>query len=44
MGRPRLKYIEYVEDDLRELKVKIWRKQESNREDWASVCEGDRGF
>jgi hypothetical protein len=36
-GRPRLRRINDVEDDLRELGVKRWRKKALEREEWASV-------
>jgi len=36
-GRPRLRWINDVEDDLRKLGVKRWRTKALNREDWASI-------
>jgi hypothetical protein len=36
-GRPRLRWIEDVEKDLRETKVKRWRQKLVNRKEWASV-------
>jgi len=38
-GRPRLRWINDVEDDLRNLGVKRWRKKALNREDWASIIK-----
>jgi hypothetical protein len=35
-GRPRLRWINDVEDDLRKLGVKRWRTKTLNREEWAS--------
>ena len=36
-GRPRLRWIDDVEDDLRKLGVKRWRAKALDREEWASV-------
>jgi hypothetical protein len=36
-GRPRLRWINDVEDDLRKLWVKRWRTKALNREEWASI-------
>jgi hypothetical protein len=36
-GRPRLRCISDVEDDLRKLGVKRWRTKALNREEWASI-------
>jgi hypothetical protein len=36
-GRPRLGWINDVEDDLRKLGVKRWRTKALDRENWASV-------
>jgi hypothetical protein len=36
-GRPRLRWINGVEDDLRKLGVKRWRTKALNREEWASI-------
>ena len=36
-GRPRLRWINDVEDDLRKLGVKRWRTKAGDREEWASV-------
>ena len=36
-GRPRLRWINDVEDDLRKLGVKRWRAKALNREQWASI-------
>jgi hypothetical protein len=34
LGRPRLRWLEAVENDSRYLKVNRWRRKASNREDW----------
>ena len=36
-GRPRLRWINDVEDDLRKLGMKRWRKKALDREEWASI-------
>ena len=36
-GRPRLRWINDGEDDLRKLGVKRWRKKALDREEWASI-------
>jgi hypothetical protein len=37
--RPRLRWLEGVEKDLREMKVKRWRQKAFDREEWASVIK-----
>jgi hypothetical protein len=39
MGRTRLKWLEYVEKDLREMKVKRWREKGVDREEWEDKAE-----
>ena len=39
-GRPRLRWINDVEDDLRKLGVKRWRTKALDREEWASIVRG----
>ena len=41
-GRPRLSWINDVEEDLRKLHVKRWRMKALNREEWASVIGGGK--
>jgi len=36
-GRPRLRWIDDVEDDLRKLGVKQWTAKALDREEWASI-------
>jgi hypothetical protein len=36
LGRPRLRWPDDVENDLRVMKVKRWRKKAQNREEWSS--------
>jgi transcription termination factor 2 len=42
-GRPRLRWINDVEDDLRELGVKRWRTKALEREEWASIVKEAKG-
>jgi hypothetical protein len=39
-GRPRLRWINDVEDDLRKLGVKWWRTKVLDRVEWASIIRG----
>ena len=39
-GRPRVRWLEYVEKDVGEMKVKRWRQKAVDREEWASVIKG----
>jgi hypothetical protein len=39
-GRPRLRWLEDMEKDLWEMKVKKWQQKSVNRESWASVIKG----
>jgi hypothetical protein len=39
MGRPRLRWLEDVQKDLWEMKVKIWWQRAADREEWASVIK-----
>ena len=36
-GRPRLRWLEDVEKDLRETNVKRWQQKAVGRKEWASV-------
>jgi hypothetical protein len=38
-GQPRLRWINYVEDDLRKLGVKRWRTKVLEKEEWASIIK-----
>jgi len=42
-GRPRLRWINNVEDDLRKLSVKRWRTKALDREEWASIVREAKG-
>ena len=42
-GRPRLRWIHDVEDDLRKLGVKRWRTKALDREEWASIVREAKG-
>jgi hypothetical protein len=39
MGRPGLRWLEVVEKDLQDMKVKRWQKKAVYREEWASVIK-----
>jgi len=39
-GRPRSRWLEDVQKDLWEIKVKIWRRKAVDREEWAFVFSG----
>jgi hypothetical protein len=39
VGRPKLRWLDDMENDLRVMKVKSWRKRAQNREEWASVIK-----
>ena len=38
-GRPRLRWINDVEDDLRKIGVKRWRTKALEREEWTSIIK-----
>lgn len=38
-GRPRLRWVEDVENGLREMKVKRWRENAVDRKAWESVIQ-----
>jgi transcription termination factor 2 len=42
-GRPRLRWINDAEDDLRKLGVKRWRAKALDREEWASIVREGKG-
>jgi hypothetical protein len=42
-GRPRLRWINDVEDDLRKLGVKRWRTKALEREEWALIVKEAKG-
>jgi len=41
-GRPRLRWINDVEDDLRKLGAKRWRTKVLNGEEWVSIIGEDK--
>ena len=43
-GRPRLRWLEDVEKDMREMKVRKWRQKAVDREEWASVTQEAKAF
>jgi hypothetical protein len=38
-GRPRLRWLDCVEDDLKTLGVRRWRKRTEDREEWAIILK-----
>jgi hypothetical protein len=42
-GRPRVRWINDVEDDLRKLGVKQWRAKALDREEWALIVREAKG-
>jgi len=43
-GRRTLRWLEDVEKDLREIKVKNWHQKPVDREEWASVIKGAKAL
>jgi hypothetical protein len=39
LGRPRLRWLDCVEDDLKTLGVRRWRKRVEDREEWAIILK-----
>jgi hypothetical protein len=38
-GKPRLRWLDYVEDDLKTMEVRRWRKKADDSEEWAIVLK-----
>jgi hypothetical protein len=38
-GRPRLRWLDWVEDDLKTLAVRRWREMAEDREEWAIILK-----
>jgi hypothetical protein len=43
-GRPRLRWLEYVEKYLREMNFKRWRQKVVDGEEWTSVVKEVKAF
>ena len=41
-GRPRKRWMDDVEEDLKRLKVKNWKRKARNREEWAKISKEAR--
>jgi CRISPR/Cas system CSM-associated protein Csm2 small subunit len=41
-GRPSIKWLDDVENDLKKMKVKGWTEKKRNREQWRLVVEEDK--
>jgi hypothetical protein len=39
IGRPRLRWLEDVEKDLKQLKVREWRRKTVDRQEWANILK-----
>jgi hypothetical protein len=42
MGRPRMRWLEGVEKDLREMKFERWRQKAVDTEEWVSVIKATK--
>jgi hypothetical protein len=40
--KPRKRWIDNVEDDLRKMGIKRWRLRTPDRREWRGMCEADR--
>jgi hypothetical protein len=38
-GRPRMRWLEYIESDLKKMEVKGWKEKMRDREQWRLVVE-----
>jgi hypothetical protein len=41
-GKPRTRWIDNVEDDLRKMRSKRWRLRTADRREWRGMCEAAR--
>jgi hypothetical protein len=41
-GKPRTRWIDNVEDDLRKMGIKRWRLRTADRREWRGICEAAR--
>jgi hypothetical protein len=41
-GKPRRRWIDNVEDDLRKMGIKRWRLKTAERRQWRGICEAAR--
>jgi hypothetical protein len=41
-GKPRTKWIDNVEDDLRKMGIKRWKFTTADRREWRGICEAAR--
>jgi hypothetical protein len=42
VGRPKVKWLEDAENYLREYKMKMWRQEENNKEEYGSAIKEGR--
>jgi hypothetical protein len=38
-GKPRTRWIDNAEDDLRKMGIKTWRLRTTDRKEWRGICE-----
>jgi hypothetical protein len=43
-GRPRMRWLEKVENDLKRMKEKGWKEKMTNREQWRLAVEEAKGY
>jgi hypothetical protein len=43
-GRPRKRWLDDIEEDLRLMKVKRWRNKATEREVWVKISMGGHGY
>jgi hypothetical protein len=43
-GKPRTRWIDNVEDDLRKIGIKRWRLRKADRREWRGMCEAARAL
>jgi hypothetical protein len=41
-GKPRTRWIDNVEDDLKKMRIKRWRLRTADRREWRGICEAAR--
>jgi hypothetical protein len=44
VGRPKMRWLDDVEEDLRKMRISGWRRKARRRHEWKSVLRGSRFF